>query len=29
MKYPADIERYIHGKESLVKEIEKQAMEDF
>lgn len=29
MKYPTDIERYIKGKESFVKEMEKRALEDF
>ena len=28
-KHPMDIESYIQGKEQLVKEIEKRAMEDF
>src|SRR5690606_20153629 len=29
MKYPTEIEQYSRGKESLVKEIEKQALEGF
>ncbi|CEG24126.1 dephospho-CoA kinase/protein folding accessory domain-containing protein [Planococcus massiliensis] len=29
MKYPTDIERYIEGKESFVKEMEKRALEEF